>query len=153
MRGEQYLMTHNSNDSSTREVSVGFLVQNLAQKFDARMKLKLGKIDVDIKLFPGLMMLKGEDGINQRSFGEKLDFPQYFSSRNIDALVKAGFVERRPDPNSRRATLIFLTTNGKAKAKLLPAIVKQVNDEALADLEPSQRAELVSLLRIANATV
>ena len=104
-----FLMTQIKSTKHIREGSFGFLIQTLARDIDTKMKRALEEVDVDIKIFANLMLLADEDGINQRSLGEKLNFPEYFTSRNVDALVEAGFAERRPDPKSRRTILIYLT--------------------------------------------
>lgn len=142
-----FLMTQTSKAQELREGSFGFLIQTLARSMDAKMKVALKEVGVDHKLFPNLRMLAEEDGINQRKLGERLNFPEYFTSRNIDALVDAGFVERRPDPDSRRSFLIFLTAAGREKADSLPPIVKKVNDEVLGDLTASEQKQVVDLLQ------
>ena len=142
-----FLMTQISERQAIRIGSFGFLIPTLARKLDARMKDELETVGVDIKLFAKLMMLAEKDGINQRTLGDKLNFPEYFMSRNVDALVSAGYAERRPDPNSRRAFLIFLTNAGKAKAKELPPIIHRVNDEILGDLSEDDRTSLINMLQ------
>jgi len=142
-----FLMTQIPKAQTTRETSFGFLIQTLARKFDGLMKTELKKVDVDGKLFAGLMMLMEQDGISQRQLGKRLNFPEYFTSRNIDALVQAGFVERRPDPDSRRSFLICLTDAGRTKAKTLPEVVRRVNAEVLADFSKSEQTQVIDLLQ------
>jgi len=143
-------MAQISDETAKRVASVGFLVQSLARKYDAIMLPWLEEIDLSPKLFPSLMMLREEDGVNQTKLGERLKFPQYFTSRNVEALVKAGFVERRPDPESRRAILLFLTKAGRIKADLLPGIVRKVNDQVLREFAVEERENLTDLLQRAN---
>lgn len=140
-------MTQIKNAKAIRESSFGFLIQTLAREIDAKMKLALKEIGVDVKVFANLMLLSEEDGINQRALGEKLNFPEYFTSRNVDALVEAGYAERRPDPSSRRSFLIFLTDAGHKKASELPKIISQVNDETLTNLTAAERQQIVGLLK------
>lgn len=130
-----------------REASFGFLLQVLSRRSDNRMKERLAAAGVDVKIFANLMVLAEEDGINQRELGKKLDFPEYYTSRNLDILVRAGYAERRPDPNSRRSILIYLTQEGRSKAAILPAIIKSSNDEELSDLTAIERKTVVSLLQ------
>ncbi len=140
-------MTQMKSTKHIRENSFGFLIQTLARDIDAKMKRALKDVDVDVKVFANLMLLADEDGINQRTLGEKLNFPEYFTSRNIDALVEAGYAERRPDPNSRRSFLIFLTDAGREKATQLPNVVRQVNEETLGMLSKEERNQVVDLLK------
>lgn len=140
-------MAQISKAQATREGSFGYLIHRLARGIDARMREELKLVDVDFKLFTNLMTLFEKDGINQRQLGEKQGFPEYFTSRNVDALVQAGFAERKADPASRRSFLIYLTPEGRQKAKLLPPIIRTVNDESLAGLSESEREQVVRLLQ------
>jgi len=142
-----FLMTQIELKDHRREDSFGFLIQTLARTLDAKMKVELAEIDVDIKVFANLMMLGQQDGINQREIGQRLNFPEYFTSRNVDALVEAGLAERRPDPDSRRSFLIFLTEEGHVRAAQLPAIVKKVNDDVLHEFSAKERQSVVALLQ------
>lgn len=140
-------MTQTDLQDHRQEESFGFLIQSIARQLDAKMKTELKKVDVDIKIFANLMMLGRQDGINQREIGQRLNFPEYFTSRNVDALVDAGFAERRPDPDSRRSFLVFLTDQGQKKARELPAIVQGVNDAILGELNAKDRKTVVALLQ------
>jgi len=149
---EEFLMTRISEAQRSREGTFGFLIQTLARRIDATMKDRLREHDVDIKVFANLMALAEEDGINQRQLGAKLDFPEYFTSRNVDALVEAGFAERRPDPNSRRSFLVYLTEAGRKKAAEMPPLIRQVNELYLADMTEDERPLVIALLQKAVAT-
>jgi MarR family transcriptional regulator, transcriptional regulator for hemolysin len=143
----EFLMTRISEAQRRREGSFGFLVQTLARRIDATMKERLTEHGVDFKVFANLMALAEEDGINQRQLGAKLDFPEYYTSRNVDALVKAGFAERRPDPNSRRSSLVFLTKEGRKKTSEMPQLIRQVNEMYLAEMTEDERTQVVALLQ------
>jgi len=67
-------------------------------------------------------------------------------THRLDLLERAGFIERRPDPDDRRSTLVVLTPAGEAKA--IEAALAHVAAEAeLFDaLGPSDRADLRRLL-------
>ncbi|MEL6465282.1 MAG: MarR family winged helix-turn-helix transcriptional regulator [Pseudomonadota bacterium] len=148
-----FLMTQIRLKDHRREDSFGFLIQTIARTLDAKMKVELEKVGVDIKVFANLMMLGQQDGINQREIGQRLNFPEYFTSRNVDMLVDAGFAERRPDPDSRRSFLVFLTEKGREKAEELPTIVRDVNNDVLSELDAEERSKVVEILqKIAGVT-
>ena len=140
-------MSKLSKTQRERQSSFGFLLQLLARRMDKLMKQRLSEIDIDLKTFISLRMLSDGDGINQRELGRLLDFPEYQTSRNVDALVKTGFVERRPDPNSRRSVLIFLTNKGREKVKYLPKIISSVNRDFLTVLDEQEKKQAVKLLQ------
>jgi DNA-binding MarR family transcriptional regulator len=144
---KDFILTQTSEAKKNRENSFGFLVQTLAKRLDIMMRDELKPHDVDLKIFANLMFLSEKDGVNQREIGNTLNFPEYYTSRNVDALVERGFAERRPDPNSRRSFLIYLTPEGKAKAKQLPPVIKRVNARILSDLTESEQKQVIGLLQ------
>ena len=130
----------------SRQNSFGFLIQLVARRIEVRMKASLAEIDLDIKGFSNLMILREGDGIKQRELGRLLDFPEYATSRCVDVLEKDGLVERRPDPNSRRAHLIYLTDAGRKKSDLLPGIIMKNNKLVLEDLTEEEIEQVISTL-------
>lgn len=67
-------------------------------------------------------------------------------THRLDLLERAGFVERRPDPDDRRATLVVLTEAGEAKAIEAARAHVAAEAELLGVLSPSERADLRRLL-------
>jgi DNA-binding MarR family transcriptional regulator len=68
-------------------------------------------------------------------------------TKRLDRLVEAGLVERRPDPDDRRGTLVRLTAAGrKAIDDALPAHVAR-EESLLAPLSESEQRTLGRLLR------
>jgi DNA-binding MarR family transcriptional regulator len=68
-------------------------------------------------------------------------------TKRIDRLVAEGFVERRPDPDDRRGTLVCLTRHGK---RLIDEALEThlANEERLlAPLSAAERSKLDTLLR------
>ena len=136
-----------SDFAAERDASFGYLVEQVVRKFEDNAKIELSAIGLNYKVYIPQLALLDEDGVNQRQLGLKLNFPEYFTSRNIDAMVKAGFAERRPDPNSRRSVLVFLTKVGRAKAECLPGLAIKLNEVVLAELTKDEQQKVVELLK------
>jgi MarR family transcriptional regulator, lower aerobic nicotinate degradation pathway regulator len=65
----------------------------------------------------------------------------------ITELADRGLVQRAPDPADQRRNLITLTPEGHARALQLDKVVDRVQEEILAPLKESERAELTELLQ------
>jgi DNA-binding MarR family transcriptional regulator len=68
-------------------------------------------------------------------------------TKRLDRLADAGLIERRPDPNDRRGTLVRLTGRGKSTIDTLLPIHLTNEQRLLAPLDPAQQRTLDRLLR------
>jgi DNA-binding MarR family transcriptional regulator len=86
-------------------------------------------------------------GVPQQRLAEALGLTSGTVSVRIDQLVARGLAERRPDPDSRRSTLVALTPAGRELfERMIPAHLRN-EERLLAALSPEQRQALSGLLR------
>ena len=93
-----------------------------------------------------LLRLERREGLKQSDLAEDLDIQPITLTRLVDRLCTNGLIERRPDPNDRRAKRLYLTA---AARPLLDHVSRQVEDLAdtvLAGLDPAARDTLVTQL-------
>jgi DNA-binding MarR family transcriptional regulator len=65
----------------------------------------------------------------------------------VDHLEAEGLLERRPHPSDRRARILHLTKRGETLLARAQAEATLQEARICAGLEPSERAELLALLR------
>ena len=61
-----------------------------------------------------LARLEHAEGLKQSELAEMLDLQPITLTRLVDRLCANGLIERRPDPNDRRAKRLYLTAAGAA---------------------------------------
>ena len=74
-----------------------------------------------------LLRLERREGLKQSDLAEDLDIQPITLTRLVDRLCDSGLIERRPDPNDRRAKRLYLTP---AARPLLDRIATQVEELA-----------------------
>ena len=94
-----------------------------------------------------LARLDAPEGVSQRRLMDELGLTSGTVSVRMDRLVAAGLVDRRPDPSSRRNTLITLTERGRELfERVVPAHLANER-RLLAALSDAERDQLAALLR------
>jgi MarR family transcriptional regulator for hemolysin len=97
-----------------------------------------------------LLRLERREGLKQSDLAEDLDIQPITLTRLVDRLCDNGLIERRADPNDRRAKRLHLTP---AARPLLDRISTQVEDLAetvLAGVDPAAVAVLLTQLGLAR---
>jgi DNA-binding MarR family transcriptional regulator len=93
----------------------------------------------------------GDEGpIRMKPLSEKLGVTTGTLTVMIDRLEKAGFVERRNDPEDRRAFNVVLTKKGKEIHKEHHAYHHQLVEDISSDLDPEQIERFVETLEKVN---
>lgn len=64
----------------------------------------------------------------------------------VNELADRTFVDRTPDPDDRRRNIITITQAGRRQLRRLDKQVTKIQDELLAPLSPTERAQLTRLL-------
>lgn len=93
-----------------------------------------------------LHVLVGHDGISQRDLADALHLSPPTVSKMLQAMQKAGAVERRPDSADQRLTRVFLTASGRDLERQMRGVVAELVNETIGELPEDDRRELARLL-------
>src|SRR5215469_9567984 len=86
------------------------------------------------------------EGLKQAELAEMLDLQPITLTRLLDGLADNGLIERRPDPDDRRAKRLFLTPAARPLLERLTALGEELMATALAGLAPSDIDALLGRL-------
>lgn len=93
-----------------------------------------------------LVRLAEQDDVPSAHLGRRLQLDSASLTGLLDRLAAAGHIERRPDPDDRRAIRVVLTADGQATAHRLRPLMVDANRRFLAGLSGEEAAHLRSLL-------
>jgi MarR family transcriptional regulator for hemolysin len=126
--------------------SFGFVLYEtarlLSKRFDQRSK-SLGLTRAQCQV---LAYLVYHEGINQAGLAELLEIEPISLARLIDRMAQAGWVERRPDPQDRRAWQLYVTEKAKPLFTEMIDVGREVRAEALAGFTPEESDRIMELL-------
>jgi DNA-binding MarR family transcriptional regulator len=132
------------------EKSMGFLLHDVARllrkRFEQHARAK--QLGLTRSQAAVLGRLSRQEGINQVTLAQQLELEPITLVRLLDRLQAAGLVERRPDPQDRRARALYLTEAAKPLLDRVGILARDVYDEALAGLSVPERDQLVTTLEL-----
>lgn len=128
------------------EENIGFLLSDVSRLLRRRFDERARVIGVTRAQWRTLTMLSRNEGINQGGLADLLEVEPITLCRMVDRLEEAGHVERRRDPNDRRAWRIFLTDQSRPLLHQLRSIADELFDVALSGIDAGQQAELISTI-------
>jgi len=88
------------------------------------------------------------EGLKQSELAEMLDLQPISLTRLLDRLCGAGLIERRSDPNDRRAKRLFLTPAARPLLERLADLGEEFMMTALAGVERDTVEKMVAQLAI-----
>jgi DNA-binding MarR family transcriptional regulator len=94
-----------------------------------------------------LTRIGGENGVSQKRLADEIGVTPGTISIRVDRLVEEGLAERRPDPDSKRNSLVGLTARGRDLFERVAPVHLANERRLLASLSDEERQQLVGLLR------
>ena len=95
-----------------------------------------------------LVRLDRFEGLKQSELAEMLDLQPITLTRLLDRLCDSGLIERRSDPNDRRAKRLFLTAAARPMLEQLGALGEDMMDTALAGVSRETVEQIVAQLAV-----
>ena len=93
-----------------------------------------------------LARVERSEGLKQCELADTLDLQPITLTRLIDRLCDGGLIERRPDPEDRRAKRLYLTPAARPVLDGLTRLGKDIMATVLAGIEPAAVEQLVAHL-------
>ncbi len=119
--------------------SSGFLLARLGLGFKTHALAKLEQAGFDAYHYSVLAILGEGSRETQATIADALGLDPSRLVALLDSLEARGLIARQRDPHDRRRHVVSITADGKRQLLRLRRIVKEVEDEFFAPLDPKSR--------------
>lgn len=126
----------------------GFIINDVARLLRTYADHKAAQFGMTRAQWAVLVRLERFEGLNQSELADMLDLQPITLTRLLDKLCDSGLIERRPDPDDRRAKRLFLTATARPLLKQLGVLGEETLAAALAGVSPQQVEQMVSQLAV-----
>jgi MarR family transcriptional regulator for hemolysin len=97
-----------------------------------------------------LLRLERREGLKQSELAEALDIQPITLTRLVDRLCANGLIERRADPNDRRAKQLYLTPAARPLIDRIADRVEDLSETVLDGIAPAEVDLMLSKLGLAR---
>jgi len=126
--------------------SIDYLLAQVCRLHHARVHGLLEGIGVYRGQPPVLFMLWEKEGRTHSELAKRIHVQPATMTKMIQRMERAGFVERRSDPDDERVSRVYLTDAGHAIRAEMQEIFQGLEQEALAGFSADERDSLRQLL-------
>ncbi len=131
----------------------GFLVRDVYRLYAKYFERRAREIELTLPQCKVLGHLSRNEGISQARLAELTDTDPMTLVRTLDRMQQDQWIERRPDPEDRRAHRLYLREAARPIMHRMWKIADQARQEALAALSLSEREQLMDLLERVHGTL
>jgi len=128
--------------------NLGFLLGDAARLIRRAFDEKARTIGVTRPQWRVMTMLSRNAGISQGALADLLEVEPMSLSRMIDRMAGAGLVERRANPDDRRAWQLYLTDDAEPLLGQLRALADDLFVEAMAGLSAGDVEHMHEMLQV-----
>lgn len=137
------------------ERMLGFVVHDLARLMRRRYEqyARAERLGLTRTQCTVLAHLARQEGVNQATLAQSLDIEPITLVRLLDRLQELGFVQRKPDPQDRRAYVLELTPKARPMLERIYGLAAKVYEEAQTGLSKAETEQLLALLHRTKANL
>ncbi len=125
---------------------IAFVISDVARLYRRRFDERTRSFGITGPQMRAVIAIMRFPGINQGALADRLDVEPITTCRMVDRLEQAGLVERRRDPQDRRAWQLFLTDQAEPIAEKLQAIGQTVLNDSLDGVAIADREAIMTTL-------
>lgn len=134
-------------DQNNPDCNIGFMLQDVARLMRREFNRRVQELGLTQAQWRALSLMGRKPGMRQRDLAEILEMQPISVARLLDRLQAAGWVERKADPEDRRAARLYLTDRAEPILSKLRQHGADTRAVALANVSEDERKSLLDILQ------
>ncbi|MGE5668881.1 MAG: MarR family winged helix-turn-helix transcriptional regulator [Betaproteobacteria bacterium] len=131
----------------------GFVLRDLSRRYALRFEERASEIALTLPQCKALVRLERNEGASQARLAELADVDPMTMVRILDRMEADGLLERRADPDDRRARRLYLTPKARPLLDEIWRLADLTRSEAFAGITQRQREAFIDVLERVYANV
>lgn len=127
--------------------TLGYLIADLSRLYGRVFDRRAAHLGLTRVQWRALKRIHQDEGLTQAALADIMDMEPIAVGRVIDRLQKAGFVERRNDPNDRRCWRLHLSPQSNQIMDVIEQVATGLREDSLAEVDAG---ELQTTLKVLN---
>ena len=128
------------------EREIGFNISDVARLLRTYVDQRAREYGMTRAQWAALARVERSEGLKQTELAEILDLQPITLTRLVDRLCDSGLMERRADPDDRRAKRLYLTPAAQPVLEAMSRLGRDIMETVLTGLEPAARELLAAHL-------
>lgn len=141
------------NMSKDLSRSLGFLVHDVARLMRRAFDRRVKHLGLTRSQWFVVAHLFRTDGQTQRHLADELDLQRAPLSKLLDRLESGGWIERRADPDDRRANRVYITKKIDPLMVEGVAVGEKLTDDIFSGIDENAREEFLTILAQAKSNL
>jgi len=133
--------------------SLGYLVHDVARLMRRAFDRRVKHLGLTRSQWFVIAHLYRSDGQTQRHLADELDMQRAPLSKLLDRLESGGWVERRADPDDRRANRVYITKKIDPLMTEGVTVGEELTDDIFSGIDENAREEFLTILAHAKSNL
>ncbi|WP_368561613.1 MarR family winged helix-turn-helix transcriptional regulator [Pseudoxanthomonas sp. UTMC 1351] len=126
--------------------TIGYLIADLSRLYGRVFDRRAAHLGLTRVQWRALKRIHQAEGITQAALADLMDMEPIAVGRVIDRLQKAGFVERRSDPDDRRVWRLHLSSQSTQIMDAIEQVSVGVRQDSVAGVDPGELQTALKVL-------
>lgn len=124
----------------------GFLLKDLSSRYVLRFEQRAAAMALTLPQCKALVRLENNEGVSQARLADLADVEPMTMVRILDRMEADGLLERRADPDDRRARCLYLTSKAKPLLDEIWRLAELTRAEIFAGVRKQERDAFIDVL-------